>query len=123
MTRVQLVQLAPLFALGALSLAFVAYLVWALRKRALARRPILLVSMLLAAAPAFYVALTWTRLIDEQQLRIERPALAYPVAFLIVVAAQRLLGLSERQHATRRALTELLIMASALGAGLATIGL
>src|SRR5687768_17584377 len=123
MTREVLLGNAPALALIALCVVFAVYLVWAVQRRSLARRPILLVSMVLAAVPAFYVALTWTRWIDERHLRVERPLLVYPVAVAIIVAAQRLLALSPRQGAARRALTELLIMASALGAGLSTIGL
>ena len=123
MTREAWHEHTPALALAALSLTLAAYLWWAIAKRALGHRPILLLSALLAAVPALYVTLTWARLVDERHLRIERPGLAYPVALLIIVAGHRLLRLSPRQGAARRALTELMIMASALGAGLATIGL
>ena len=80
--------------------------------------------MLLAAAPAFYVALTWARLIDERHLRIERPLLALSGGALdhrCRSAAARALAAAGRRCGARSPSSS--IMASALGAGLATIGL
>jgi len=122
-TWAELQRLAPAAGVAALCAGYVGYLGWALKKRGLARRPLVLFASLLAAAPAFYVALSWARLIDERYLRLERPLLSYPVGLLVIVIAHRLLRLSPRQSPLRRGLTEAMVLLSALGAAFATIGL
>ena len=107
-------------ALGLLVLG--SYLAWALRRAGLGKRPLLLAVTLLGVAPVVYLGLTWARLLSEHYLRFERPLLALPVAVAVVAIAHRLLALSPRQGAGRRALTELLMGLSALAAGFAVVG-
>lgn len=112
----------PWVALALGALAFGSYLAFALRQAGLGRRPLLLALTLLGVLPTLYLGLTWTRLLPEHYVRFERPLFALPVAVVLVAVAHRLLALSPRQGAARRALTELLIGVSALAAGLAIVG-
>ncbi len=112
----------PKIALAVGLVAWVAYLLWAVRSAGLARRPILLLLSVLGVLPLAYVGATWTRLLPETWIRLDRPMLALPCAILLVAVAHRLLRLSPRQDAWRRALTEIFITVSALAAALAVIG-
>ncbi len=112
----------PLATLVVGVLAWALYLGFALRRARLGRRPILMATSVLGVLPLLYVGLTWARVLPDHYLRIERPLLALPCALAVVFAAHRLLSLSARQHAWRRALTELCIGASLIAASLAAIG-
>lgn len=112
----------PYVALGAGLVFWTSYLVWAIRQGGLARRPILLVGSILAAAPVLYLGLIWCRVLSEHYIRFERPLFALPGALVVSAVAHRLLGLSTRQGAFRRATTELLVLLSALAALLAMLG-
>ncbi|MEB2313570.1 MAG: VWA domain-containing protein [Polyangiaceae bacterium] len=112
----------PWVALAVGLVAWAAYLLWAIRVARLGRRPVLLALSVVGALPLAYVGFTWTRLVPETYLRLARPALAAPCALALVLIAHRLLGLSSRQGASRRMLTEAFIAASALAAALAIIG-
>src|SRR5690606_26087982 len=57
------------------SLAFALWLGWAIRKRALHRRPILLAFAILAWLPALYAGLVFAELVPDHRLRFERPLL------------------------------------------------
>jgi Ca-activated chloride channel homolog len=105
------------------AVAWLAWLVWALRRQRLGGRPTLAVIAVLATVPALYVGLTWARLLPERWIRLERPLLALPCALIVLFVAHRLLGLSARQGALRRWLSELLVAGAALIAALATLGL
>lgn len=104
---------------GASALAWV---VWSVRRRGLAKRPWLLLFQSLGLLPALYVGLIWVSAIPERYVRFERPALSLVAAAALSFICLRLLGLSARQHRVRRNLTELLIGASALAASLAAMG-
>ncbi len=117
--------LAPYVSYAALAvglIVWVSYLSFAIRKAGLGRRRILLVGSVLAVLPLLYLGLVWCRLLEEHYVRFERPLLVLPAALVVVAVAHRLLSLSARQSKIRRALTELLIMTSALAAMLATLG-
>jgi uncharacterized membrane protein len=113
----------PLAAFVAGCLALAAYARWAWTRTALRRRPVLIGAALLAVLTVLYFGLTWTRWISDSYLRLERPTLAVPCALAVLFVVNRLLGLSPRQSAWRRMLTELLVCAAALSASWAAIGL
>lgn len=112
----------PWLALALGLLVFGSYLGWALRRAGLGRRPLLLGLSLLGASPVLYLGLTWARVLSEHYVRFERPLLALPAAVVVAAIAHRLLGLSPRQGAARRTLTELSIGVSALAAAFAVSG-
>lgn len=112
----------PWLALALGLVVFGSYLGWALRRAGLGRRPLLLGLSLLGVLPVLYLGLTWARVLSEHYVRFERPLLALPAAVVVAAIAHRLLGLSPRQGAARRTLTELLIGVSALAAAFAVSG-
>ena len=112
------VWLPPLAVLG-LFLVFAGTLTRSIRRHGLQRRPVLLTTALLGALMALYWGLVWVGVVDERVIRWERPALVLPCSIVVVAVAHRLLLLSPRQSRWRRALTELLLCASALTAALA----
>ncbi len=99
-----------------------AYLLFAIRRRGLAQRPLLLGATLLGFLPALYVGLVWVRLLPDRHLRMDRPLLALPVAIAVAFVAWRLTSLSPRQSRVRRGLTEAFMTAAALLAALAAVG-
>lgn len=104
------------------ALAFALFLRHAIAHDALHRRPILLVAAILGVLPAMYVGLVLTGAVADAWLRFERPLLVIVGAIVVPWMARRLLGLSPRQSAFRRALTEASLMASTLAASLALPG-
>lgn len=115
--------LLPLFALGGFILLAAALLRLGIRRAGLARRPIVLAVVLLAAAPALLVLLGWARLLDVPYVRFERPWLTLPVAALVSVTALRLLQLSPLVSRARRRSIEGLTGLALLLAALACVGL
>jgi uncharacterized membrane protein len=122
MIPLSLAPYVPFVVLGLGLAIWASYLTWAIRQGGLARRPVLLTGSVLAAIPVLYLGLIWCRLLAEHYIRFERPLFALPAAVVVIAVAHRLLSLSARQGAWRRALTELLMMLSALAAMLAMLG-
>ncbi|MCA9643315.1 MAG: hypothetical protein KC492_21600, partial [Myxococcales bacterium] len=120
--RPALMQYLPVAALVVGSVLGIAWLWFAVRRRGLAKRPLLLGLQLLGLLPMLYVGLVWAGLLPERYVRFERPGLSVVAALAVSFIAVRLVSLSGRQHAVRRGLTELLIGVSALTACLAAMG-
>ncbi|HEU4537963.1 MAG TPA: VWA domain-containing protein, partial [Polyangiaceae bacterium] len=92
------------------------------RRHGLGRRPLLLAAGLLGVLPLVYVELVWTRAIGDRYLRFARPEASPLVAAAAVFVVVRLLSLRASMGPARRALTEGLLGASALAAGLSVLG-
>ena len=119
-----LVSLAlPWLALAGTLLALASAIALGVRDMGLARRPVLLVTLILGTVPLLYVELGWTRLVAERYLRVERPALAVVAALAVGFVALRLTAISPRTHRLRRVLTELWLSFATLAAGAAAAGL
>lgn len=101
----------------------VLFLVWGVRRSALATRPILLTATLLGSLPALYVAASWTGWLDLPYVRFEHPFLALPASAIVIYVAHRLTHLPARTPRARRLLIELWSSAAALSAALAASGL
>lgn len=122
MTSTLALRLLPFVALAAGLVAFAAWLRWALRARALAKRPVLLVAAVAGVLPAAYVALVWVGAFSDHYLRFERPLGVLAGALALPWIAARLTRLSPRQSRSRRLATELLIGLSALAAAFVVPG-
>lgn len=120
--RPALMQYLPVAALVIGSLLGLGWLWFAIRRRGLVGRPVLLTVQLLGLLPVLYVGLVWAGVLPERYVRFERPGLSLVAAVGVSFIAVRLLGLSARQHSFRRWLTEVLIGVSAIAASLAAMG-
>jgi Ca-activated chloride channel family protein len=105
------------------ALASVTYVVAHFLKRPPRLRPALAIGAALAAVLPCLLTISLSGLADIRQLRLERPWLALPVAFLILASLTRLERLSPRQSRFRRTATEVTAVATLLLAGLAVTGL
>ncbi len=106
-------------ALGAVSLVVGFALAW---RRGVARRPALLLGMLLAAVPTLYVSLVWLRVMPESYLRFARPfltLLAFPV---MAFAAARLCHFTRRTGRWRNLLGDLFLSAAVIACAIAAAG-
>ncbi len=92
------------------------------RRRGLGRRPLLVATALLGLLPLVYVELVWARLFGDHYLRFGRPEAAPLAAAAALFVVVRLLELRPSMGRARRALTEGLLGASVLAAGLAVLG-
>ncbi len=88
----------------------------------LRERPVLLVAVLLAAAPALYMGLVWTRLVPESYLRLARPWATGLGLLAMLFAALRLTQHRQRIHGLRKFLSDALISVAIIAAALAAAG-
>ncbi|HEU4410194.1 MAG TPA: VWA domain-containing protein [Polyangiaceae bacterium] len=95
---------------------------WLARRRGLGKRPLLFATALLGVLPLVYVELVWARVVGDRYLRFGRPEAAPLAALAAVYVVVRLLALRPSMGPARRALTEGLLGASVLAAGLAVLG-
>jgi uncharacterized membrane protein len=105
------------------AVASLAYVVAHFLKRPPRWRPVLALGALLTAVLPCLLAISLSGLADIRQLRLERPWLALPIAFVLLASFTRLERLSPRQSRFRRTTTELTAVATLLAAGLAVTGL
>lgn len=105
------------------ALACIGYVLTHFLKRPPQLRPVLSFAALSSSILPCLLALSLSGLADIRQLRLERPWLALPVAFVLLASFTRLERLSPRQSRFRRTATELTAVATLLAAGLAVTGL
>lgn len=112
----------PALALALTLVGVFAGLAWLTRRRGLGRRPLLVATAVLGLLPLVYVELVWARVIGDRYLRLGRPEAAPLAAAAAIFVVVRLLALRPSMGPARRALTEALLGASVLAAGLAVLG-
>jgi uncharacterized membrane protein len=122
MSAAPLLRYLPFISLAAGLVTFAIILRHAILRLNLAKRPALLVTMILGALPALYVGLTWTALLSDSYLRIARPWVTLLVLFATSFIALRLAAHRTRQDAWRTHLSDLLIQVAAFCAAMAASG-
>ena len=121
-----LVPYWPWAALALLVFTVALGLRWAVVHVGLARRPLLLGAIVLAALPALYLALVWTGLVAEAYVRFGRPSLA-----LLALPAMAFVAIRLSRHGSRSgrirtwtadALVSVAVLASAMAAAEPELG-
>ena len=103
--------------------AIVVWSVWARRRFALHRRPVLLLLAALAVLPALGVLIAWARIYVVPFVRFSRPLATLPSAALLLWLVARMAQLPARFSRARRATLEFTWGLAALAAALAVSGL
>lgn len=99
------------------------WFVWARRRLALQRRPVLLALAVLGLLPALIVLLGWARIYVTPFARFARPLATLPTTALLLWLVTRMAALPARISRARRATLELAWGLAALAAALALSGL
>jgi Ca-activated chloride channel homolog len=111
----------PYIAFGVGTLIVVVGFVLAFRGK-IQRRPVLLTGLVLAALPAVYVGLVWTRLLPESYIRFARPFLGLVAFPAMLFAALRLIGVSGRMGRARTVISDFLLTAALITSAVAAAG-
>lgn len=122
MIPIELVPYVPYIALGAGTLATLVAWLYVYRRAQLRRRPALLVGLLLAAAPALYMGLVWTRLAPESYLRLARPWATGLGLLAMLFSAYRLGRHQQRVSGFRTFLSDALVSVAVIASALAAAG-
>ncbi len=112
----------PYIALGIGVLLTLLCTVYAIRRGRLRRRPALLTGIVVAALPALYMGLVWTRLVPESYLRLARPWATGLGLAAMLYAALRLGQHQQRMSAVRSFLSDALVSIAIIAAALAAAG-
>jgi uncharacterized membrane protein len=111
------------FSIAALVAGTSVWFVWARRRFAIHRRPVLLVLALLALLPSLSVLLAWARVYALPFARFARPLATVPCTVLLLWLVTRFCQLPQRFSPRRRAVLELTWGLAAIAAALALCGL